>query len=96
MGLKMLVPILSIVMFFGNADAVDKVRMGVSNYNISNLTVGVAQTRGFFKQEGIDAEIIQRKDHPSCPGQARHEILAPVPWFLQGYPSIGWRRKISL
>jgi ABC-type nitrate/sulfonate/bicarbonate transport system substrate-binding protein len=37
----------------------DKVRIGVSNYNISNLTVGVAQTRGFFKQEGIDAEIIR-------------------------------------
>ncbi|MGZ9272905.1 MAG: ABC transporter substrate-binding protein, partial [Candidatus Binatia bacterium] len=31
----------------------------MSNYNISNLAVGVAQTRGFFKQEGIDAEIIR-------------------------------------
>jgi len=46
-------------LFIGNADAADKVRFGVSNYNISNLTVGVAQTRGFFKQEGIDAEVIR-------------------------------------
>jgi NitT/TauT family transport system substrate-binding protein len=37
----------------------DKVRIGVSNYNISNLTVGVAQTKDFFKQEGIEAEIIR-------------------------------------
>jgi NitT/TauT family transport system substrate-binding protein len=37
----------------------DKVRIAVSNYNLSNLSVGVAQTRGFFKQEGIEAEIIR-------------------------------------
>ena len=37
----------------------DKIRIGVSNYNISNLTVGVAHTKDFFKQEGIDAEIIR-------------------------------------
>jgi len=75
MRLQLLAAILSVAIFIGNADGADKVRIGVSNYNISNLTVGVAQTRGFFKQEGIDAEIIQRKDHTSCPGQARHEIF---------------------
>ena len=37
----------------------DRIRIGVSNYSISNLTVGVAHTRGFFAQEGIDAEIIR-------------------------------------
>jgi hypothetical protein len=35
------------------------VRISVANYNISNLTAGVAQTRDFFKQEGIEAEIIR-------------------------------------
>ncbi|MEA2657640.1 MAG: hypothetical protein QOF64_218 [Candidatus Binatota bacterium] len=43
----------------GTARSADKVRIGVSNYNISNLTVGVAQTKDFFKQEGIEAEIIR-------------------------------------
>jgi NitT/TauT family transport system substrate-binding protein len=43
----------------GIAHGADKVRIGVSNYNISNLTVGVAQTKDFFKQEGIEAEIIR-------------------------------------
>jgi len=46
-------------MFAAELYAADKVRIGVSNYNISNLTVGVAQTRGLFKQEGIDAELIR-------------------------------------
>jgi NitT/TauT family transport system substrate-binding protein len=41
------------------AQGADKVRIGVSNYNISNLTVGVAQIKDFFKQEGIEAEIIR-------------------------------------
>ena len=39
------------MIFAADLDAADKVRIGVSNYNISNLTVGVAQTRGFFKQD---------------------------------------------
>ena len=38
------------MIFAADLDAADKVRIGVSNYNISNLTAGVAQTRGFFKQ----------------------------------------------
>jgi NitT/TauT family transport system substrate-binding protein len=46
-------------LFVGPADTADRVRIGVSNYNISNLTVGVAHTKDFFKQEGIDAEIVR-------------------------------------
>lgn len=53
------VVIMFLVAAASHVRAADKVRIGVSNYNISNLTVGVAQTRGFFKQEGIDAEIIR-------------------------------------
>jgi NitT/TauT family transport system substrate-binding protein len=48
-----------VAMSVGNASGADKVRIGVSNYNLSNLTVGVAQTKDFFKQEGIEAEIIR-------------------------------------
>jgi len=55
----MLIAVLSFAIYIDMASAADKVRMGVSNYNISNLTVGVARTRGFFKQEGIDAEVIR-------------------------------------
>ena len=59
MRVRMFVIILFAMLFAADLYGADKVRIGVSNYNISNLTVGVAQTRGFFKQEGIDAEIIR-------------------------------------
>ena len=36
----------------------DKIKIGVANYNLSNLSVGVAQKKGFFKEEGIEAEIV--------------------------------------
>ncbi len=40
------------------SQAADKIKIGVSNYNLSNLSVGVAHKKGFFKEEGIDPEII--------------------------------------
>jgi len=58
-NLGVLTAILAIVILVGGAEGADKIRIGVSNYNLSNLTVGVAQTRDFFKQESIDAEIIR-------------------------------------
>lgn len=59
MCLRLLLATLVFVAFARHADGADRVRIGVSNYNLSNLTVGVAQTRDFFKQEGIDAEIVR-------------------------------------
>ena len=59
MKLEVLVTIVAMIVLVGNTESADRVRIGVSNYNLSNLTVGVAQTRDFFKQEGIDAEIIR-------------------------------------
>jgi hypothetical protein len=41
--LGVLTAILAIVILVGRAESADKVRIGVSNYNLSNLTVGVAQ-----------------------------------------------------
>ena len=59
MKLKFLLAVIAIISIVGRAESADRVRIGVSNYNLSNLTVGVAQTKEFFKQEGIDAEIIR-------------------------------------
>ena len=44
--------ILCAMIFAADLDAADKVRIGESNYNISNLTVGVAQNRGFLNKRG--------------------------------------------
>ena len=59
MKIRLFAAMLAIVVSTVPAQGADKVRIGVSNYNISNLTVGVAQTKDFFKQEGIEAEIIR-------------------------------------
>ena len=59
MFLRLLAAVLATAAVAGDAHSIDRVRIGVSNYNLSNLTVGVAQTRDFFRQEGIDAEIIR-------------------------------------
>ena len=42
----------------GHLYGADKIKIGVANYNLSNLSVGVAQKKGFFKEEGIESEII--------------------------------------
>jgi NitT/TauT family transport system substrate-binding protein len=59
MKIRLFAAMLAIAVWTVPAQGTDKVRIGVSNYNISNLTVGVAQTKDFFRQEGIDAEIIR-------------------------------------
>lgn len=59
MKIRLFAAMLAIAASTVPAQGADKVRIGVSNYNISNLTVGVAQTKDFFKQEGIEAEIIR-------------------------------------
>ena len=47
-------------LFFGSsAEALDRIRVAVSNPNMPNLTVAVAQKKGFLKDENIDAEIIR-------------------------------------
>src|SRR5437870_3689919 len=47
------------LLWLNQVDALDRIRMAVSNPNMPNLTVAVAQKKGFFKDENIDAEIIR-------------------------------------
>jgi len=50
--------LLAALAVFGNASA-ERIRIGVTNYNLTYLSAGVALKRGFFKAESIDAEIIR-------------------------------------
>ena len=43
----------------GAAKAADKIRISVTNFNMSFLPAGLAVKRGFFKEEGIEAEVIR-------------------------------------
>ena len=58
----MKLPVIFTLIFFSlcqPADAADKVRVSVTNYNMSYLAAGVAAKKGFFKEEGLDVEIIR-------------------------------------
>lgn len=58
-GLRKIFAAALLVTALGGASfGADKIKIGVANYNLSNLSVGVAQKKGFFKEEGIEAEIV--------------------------------------
>ena len=52
--------LIAIVIFLGApAMALDRIRVAVSNPNMPNLTVAMAQKNGLFKDEALEAEIIR-------------------------------------
>ena len=53
-----LVPMIFAIMALGTADA-QKIVVAVSNPDMSFLSGGVAKYKGFFKEEGLDAELVQ-------------------------------------
>lgn len=48
-----------VVIFPGASAAADKIRISVTNFNMSFLPSGIALKKGFFKEEGLDAEVIR-------------------------------------
>jgi NitT/TauT family transport system substrate-binding protein len=45
--------------FFGSAaDGAEKIRIAVTNYNITYLSAAVAAKKGFFRDEGLDPDLI--------------------------------------
>jgi ABC-type nitrate/sulfonate/bicarbonate transport system substrate-binding protein len=58
--MKPIIIAIFILLAFGSlSNAADKVRVSVTNYNMSYLAAGVAVNKGFFKEEGLDPEIIR-------------------------------------
>jgi len=57
-----------------SAEAIDRIRIAVSNPNMPNLTLAVAQKRGFLKDEGIEAEVIRMNPNVSITALASGDI----------------------
>ncbi len=57
--IKFIFALITISLFCAQARAADKIRVSVTNYNMSYLAAGVAAERGFFKEEGLDVEIVR-------------------------------------
>jgi len=62
------------LLLLSSAGAADRIRIGVSNPNMPNLTSAVAQKKGFFKDEKIDAEIIRMNPNVAITALASGDI----------------------
>jgi len=59
-SMKIFISILFVVLLvWASISAAEKIRVSVTNYNMSYLAAGVAAKRGFFKEEGLDVEIVR-------------------------------------
>jgi len=56
------------------AQAADRIRVAVSNPNMPNLTLALAQKKGFLKDEGIEAEVIRMNPNVSITALASGDI----------------------
>jgi NitT/TauT family transport system substrate-binding protein len=61
-------------MAISDARALDRVRIAVSNPNMPNLTVAIAQQNGFLKDENIEAEIIRMNPNVAVTALATGDI----------------------
>lgn len=74
MGKRFALSIAFLLLLHSHAGALDRVRIAVSNPNMPNLTSALAQKKGFFKAEGIDAEIIRMNPNVAITALASGDI----------------------
>ncbi len=55
MTIRFSIALAALLLFGSDVEALDRIRIAVSNPNMPNLTVSVAQKKGFFKDENIGA-----------------------------------------
>src|SRR3989344_4912415 len=53
--------LLIFVVFHGNAEASEKIILSVATFDVAFLTAGVGQQRNFFRDEGLDVDIIRAR-----------------------------------
>ena len=59
---------------FHQVIAADKIRIAVANFNVSFMTAGVADKKGYFREEGLDPEIIGMRPPVSITALASSDI----------------------
>ena len=88
---KIFVALLTVCLFLTSADAADKVRIAFGT-GASSVLYPLAQKKGFLKEEGIDAEVIQMLGNPPIAALTNGEldyntVLNPsVRGAIQGLP----------
>jgi NitT/TauT family transport system substrate-binding protein len=71
---RIAIRVLLLLMLTGSGEAADKTRLSISAVDISFLTSGVASKRGFFRDEGLDVEIIRMNANVSVTALSTGDI----------------------
>jgi NitT/TauT family transport system substrate-binding protein len=73
---KFLVPLMVFVVIIScaAAGAAERIRISVTNYNMSYLAAGVAAKKGFFRDEGLDVEIIRMNANVAMSSLIANEV----------------------
>jgi ABC-type nitrate/sulfonate/bicarbonate transport system substrate-binding protein len=71
---KLLIPATIVIFFGAPAQALERIRVAVSNPNLPNLTVALAQKNGLFKDEALEAEIIRMNPNVAITALATGDV----------------------
>ena len=74
MTAKIVIALAALLSLASPGEALDRIRIAVSNPNMPNLTVAMAQKKGFFKDENLDAEIIRMNPNVAITALATGDI----------------------
>ena len=72
--IQSLVTLAAAILLGAPALALDRIRVAVSNPNMPNLTVAMAQKNGFFKDETLEAEIIRMNPNVAITALATGDV----------------------
>jgi NitT/TauT family transport system substrate-binding protein len=71
---KLLIPVAIVILLGAPAQALERIRVAVSNPNMPNLTVALAQKNGLFKDEALEAEIIRMNPNVAITALATGDV----------------------
>ena len=71
---KLLIPVAIVIFLGAPAQALERIRVAVSNPNMPNLTVAMAQKNGLFKDETLEAEIIRMNPNVAITALATGDV----------------------
>ena len=72
--IKPLLVLLACLLISTSLDAAEKIRIGYPDFNSSTFTLPLAQIRGFFQEEGLQAELIRIRSAVAIPALTSGEI----------------------
>ena len=56
---KAILIVLTMMFFYQPVDSAEKIRIGFPEFNSSTFTLPLANIRGYFQEEGLQAELIR-------------------------------------